>query len=73
MAHGTKGLSHAILPEDEFKPKAEAEAESTHIEEPKKEPEPEVVSSAQKKKTVRFSEISVKSNIPKTLPPKIAR
>ncbi|KAK6958080.1 hypothetical protein Daesc_000873 [Daldinia eschscholtzii] len=68
-----KAYLNAILPEDEFKPKAEAEAESTHIEEPKKEPEPEVVSPAQKKKTVRFSEISVKSNIPKTLPPKIAR
>ncbi|OTB16039.1 hypothetical protein K445DRAFT_49774, partial [Daldinia sp. EC12] len=68
-----KAYLNAILPEDEFKPKAEAEAESTHVEEPKKEPEPEVASPAQKKKTVRFSEISVKSNIPKSLPPKIAR
>ncbi|OTA82362.1 hypothetical protein M434DRAFT_84743 [Hypoxylon sp. CO27-5] len=65
-----------ILPEEEIeseaKPKPETEA---HVEEkPKaKEPEPEVASPAQKKKTVRFSEIVVKTDIPKTLPPKISR
>lgn len=64
-----------ILPEEEVKPEAEPKPEAeVHVEEkPKpKEPEPEVASPAQKK-TVRFSEIVVKTDIPKTLPPKISR
>ncbi|KAI1467337.1 uncharacterized protein F4812DRAFT_429168 [Daldinia caldariorum] len=68
-----KAYLKGILPEEELKPEAEAEMESTHVEEPKKEPEPAVTSAIQKKKTVHFSEIDVKTNIPKTLPPKIAR
>ncbi|KAI1807666.1 hypothetical protein F4811DRAFT_448268 [Daldinia bambusicola] len=68
-----KAYLKGILPEEELKPEAEAEVESTHVEEPKKEPEPEVTSPIQKKKTVHFSEVDVKTNIPKTLPPKIAR
>ncbi|KAI0140137.1 hypothetical protein F4776DRAFT_615666 [Hypoxylon sp. NC0597] len=65
-----------ILPEEEVKPEAEPKPETeVQVEEkPKaKEPEPEVASPAQKKKTVRFSEIVVKTDIPKTLPPKISR
>ncbi|KAI8959932.1 hypothetical protein F5Y11DRAFT_284102 [Daldinia sp. FL1419] len=70
-----KAYLTGILPEEEAKTEAEAEvkAETTRGEEPKKEAESEMASPAQKKKTVRFSEISVQSNIPKTLPPKIAR
>lgn len=70
-----KAYLKGILPEEEFKPEAEAvaEAEPAHVEESKKEAESEGASPSQKKKTVRFSEIVVKTNIPKPLPPKIAR
>ncbi|KAI1104173.1 hypothetical protein F4804DRAFT_308029 [Jackrogersella minutella] len=71
-----KAYLNGIFPE-EVKSEAETETErhDTPIEEePKtKEPEPEVASPAQKKKTVRFSEVVVKNEIPKTLPPKLAR
>ncbi|KAI0379734.1 hypothetical protein F5Y04DRAFT_271792 [Hypomontagnella monticulosa] len=69
-----KAYLKGIVPEDEVKSEVEAEPETqdVHVEEPKaKEPEPEVASPAQKKKTVRFSEIVVKTDIPKTLPPKL--
>ncbi|OTB01529.1 hypothetical protein M426DRAFT_323415 [Hypoxylon sp. CI-4A] len=66
-----------ILPEDEVKPEIERESEVEVIHEEEetktKDPEPEVASPAQKKKTVRFSEIVEKTDIPKSLPSKIAR
>ncbi|KAI1459391.1 hypothetical protein F4805DRAFT_79392 [Annulohypoxylon moriforme] len=64
-----------ILPEEEAKSTTdEPETHSSHVEEPKaKEPEPEVASPSQQKKTVRFSEVVVKTDIPRTLPPKLAR
>ncbi|KAI1400334.1 hypothetical protein F4819DRAFT_371258 [Hypoxylon fuscum] len=73
-----KAYLKGILPEQEVKPQPENEVkvENIHAEEgPKttKEPEPGVASPAQKKKTVRFSEIVVKADIPKTLPSKLAR
>ncbi|KAI2466383.1 hypothetical protein F4781DRAFT_354586 [Annulohypoxylon bovei var. microspora] len=71
-----KAYLGGILPE-EVKPQVEPkpEAQDIHVEEePKaKEPEPEVASPAQRKKMVRFSEVVVQTNIPKTLPPKLAR
>ncbi|KAI1373628.1 hypothetical protein F4677DRAFT_448196 [Hypoxylon crocopeplum] len=72
-----KSYLKGILPEEEVKSEDEhePETEDAHVEEePKaKASEPEVMSPATKKKTVRFSEIVVKTNIPKTLPPKLAR
>ncbi|KAI2616419.1 hypothetical protein GGS26DRAFT_603798 [Hypomontagnella submonticulosa] len=70
-----KAYLKGVVPEDEVKAEAEAEPETQNVhveEEPKaKEPEAEIASPAQKKKTVRFSEIVVKTDIPKTLPPKL--
>ncbi|KAI1387077.1 uncharacterized protein F4822DRAFT_333756 [Hypoxylon trugodes] len=66
-----------IVPEEEFNIETERELETgdLHVEEePRtKKSEIEVASPAQKKKTVRFSEIVVKADIPKTLPPKLLR
>ncbi|KAI0893918.1 hypothetical protein F4806DRAFT_141085 [Annulohypoxylon nitens] len=65
-----------IVPEEEVKPAVEEpETRDVHAEEKSKakEPEPEVASPSQGKKTVRFSEVVVKTDIPRTLPPKLAR
>ncbi|KAI1094806.1 hypothetical protein F5B19DRAFT_415665 [Rostrohypoxylon terebratum] len=66
-----------IVPEEEVKPTIDSEPETqdVHVESRSKakEPEPEVVSPSQGKKTVRFSEVVVKTDIPKTLPPRLAR
>lgn len=67
-----KAYLQGILPEDEVKPQVEPITETAAEESETKEPEPEVASPAQKKKTVRFSEVA-KPNIPKTLPSKIGR
>ncbi|KAI0172321.1 hypothetical protein GGR52DRAFT_464377 [Hypoxylon sp. FL1284] len=72
-----KAYLKGILPEEEAKieSKAEPVAGPVHVEvEPKtKDPEAEVTSPSQKKKAVRFSEIVVQTDIPKSLPPKLAR
>ncbi|KAI1763430.1 hypothetical protein GGR53DRAFT_367023 [Hypoxylon sp. FL1150] len=69
-----KAYLKGILPEEELESRPEPPAKDTPVEEPKtKEPAGEVVSPSQKKKTVRFSEMVVKTDIPKSLPPKIAR
>lgn len=66
-----------IVPEEEVKPTVEPEPETqdVHVEEKSKakEPESDVTSPSQGKKTVRFSEVVVKTDIPRTLPPKLAR
>ncbi|XDG10451.1 hypothetical protein ABKA04_010066 [Annulohypoxylon sp. FPYF3050] len=66
-----------IVPEEEIKPTVEPEPETrdVHVEEKSKakEPESDVTSPSQGKKTVRFSEVVVKTDIPRTLPPKLAR
>ncbi|KAI1770899.1 hypothetical protein F4818DRAFT_431426 [Hypoxylon cercidicola] len=71
-----KAYLKGILPEEEvqLESKPEPETKDIHIEEGPKTEEPEAeVSPSQKKKTVRFSEIVVKTDIPKSLPPKLAR
>ncbi|KAI1079452.1 hypothetical protein F5B20DRAFT_164922 [Whalleya microplaca] len=61
---------------EEVKPVPETRPETVdiHIEdEPKaEEPEPVETSPAQKKKTVRFSEVVAKADIPRSLPPKLS-
>lgn len=69
-----KAYLKGILPEEELESKPEPPAKDTPIKQLKiKESEADVVSPSQKKKTVRFSEIAVKADIPRSLPPKIAR
>ncbi|KAI1130458.1 methyltransferase domain-containing protein [Nemania abortiva] len=66
-----------VCVEDEAQSDTESEQETIeiHTEVATKEKEPELEDSpvAQKGKTVRFSEIVVQTNIPRTLPPKFAR
>ncbi|KAL7628146.1 hypothetical protein AAE478_002344 [Parahypoxylon ruwenzoriense] len=74
-----KAYLQGIYPEGEVKPEPETESQpETHnidIEERSKtkEPESEEISPVQKKKTVRFSEVIVESNIPKSLPSRLSR
>ncbi|CAJ2513312.1 Uu.00g014310.m01.CDS01 [Anthostomella pinea] len=54
-------------------PESEAETVEIHIEEDPKAKEPEDLSTPQKKKTVRFSEIAIRKDIPRSLPSKLMR
>ncbi|KAI1322012.1 methyltransferase domain-containing protein [Xylariaceae sp. FL0255] len=70
-----KAYLQGVYPEEERESslKEEQETVEIHLAEDVKEKETEKTSAVQKKKAVRFSEIVIQTNIPRTLPSKFAR
>ncbi|KAI8629248.1 methyltransferase domain-containing protein [Xylariaceae sp. FL1651] len=72
-----KAYLSGVRPEEEVQSDSELEHETIKVqikeETKQKEPELDEVIVSQKKKAVRFSEVVVKTNIPRSLPPMLAR